>query len=133
MKKLLVILFSLVFSAAQSQKIDSIYFNLYTDSLKKGVHNYINVDGKLSSGIYQPLMADEVVFSSTAGKWEGNSLIIDRESKIDSVIVTAYLKQQPDIKKAITIYLKKLETDPPLPSEQDLLDSWQKKKKTKKS
>ena len=132
MKNFIFILFLFSFSVAKSQKIDSIYFNLYTDSLKKGVHNYINVDGKLSSGIFQPLMADEVVFASTTGKWEGNSLIIDRESRVDSVIVTAYLKQQPDIKRVITIYLKKLEIDPPLPSEQELLDAWQKKKKNKK-
>ena len=132
MKKLLLIL--LIFSAfaVRAQKVDSIYFNLYTDSLKKGVHNYINVDGKLSSGIYQPLMADEVVFSSTAGAWDGNSLILEKDSKIDSVKVTAYLKKQPTLKKSITIYVKKIETEPPLPTEKELLDEWQKKGKQKK-
>jgi hypothetical protein len=129
LKKIFTIIFILSFCAAKAQKVDSIYFNLYTDSLKKGVHNYINVDGKLSSGTYKPLMSDEVAFESNFGKWEGNSLIIDRASNIDSVKVTAYLKQQPEIKRAITIYIKKIEVEPPLPSERELLERWQKRKK----
>ena len=44
-----------IFSAAGAQKVDSIYFHLYTDSLKKGQHNYINVDGKLSNGSWMPV------------------------------------------------------------------------------
>jgi hypothetical protein len=132
MDKLLIILFILISFAGKSQKVDSIYFNLYTDSLKKGVYNYINVDGKLRSGIYQPLMSDEVAFESTVGKWDGNSLIIDKEVKVDSVKVTAYVKKQPEIKRSIVIYVKKIEVEPPLKSEQELLDEWQKKSKRKK-
>jgi hypothetical protein len=113
MDKLLIILFILTSSAGKTQKVDSIYFNLYTDSLKKGVYNYINVDGKLRSGIYQPLMSDEVAFESTVGKWDGNSLIIDKEVKVDSVKVTAYVKKQPEIKRSIVIYVKKIEVEPP--------------------
>ncbi|MEJ7678294.1 MAG: hypothetical protein WKG06_10625 [Segetibacter sp.] len=108
MKKLLIIF--LVLSAAftsKAQKVESIYFNLYTDSLKKGVYNYINIDGKLANGTYLPLMSDEVNFSSSAGKWEGNSLIIDSTYKHDSVVITASLKEHPEIKKNVTIYLKK--------------------------
>jgi hypothetical protein len=132
MDKLLIILFILISFAGKSQKVDSIYFNLYTDSLKKGVYNYINVDGKLRSGIYQPLMSDEVAFESTVGKWDGNSLIIDKEVKVDSVKVTAYVKKQPEIKQSIVIYVKKIEVEAPLKSEQELLDEWQKKSKRKK-
>ena len=58
MRKILVVLsFILVANAAfsQKQKVDSIYFHLYTDSLKKGFFNYINVDGKMSDGNWQPL------------------------------------------------------------------------------
>jgi hypothetical protein len=60
--------------AAHAQQVDSIYFHLYTDSLKKGVHNYINVDGKLSNGHWLPLTNKEIEFSSSTGKFEGNSL-----------------------------------------------------------
>lgn len=127
MKKLIFILLLFGLFAAKSQKIDSIYFNLYTDSLKKGVYNYINVDGKLTTGIYQPLMSDEVTFSSSAGKWDGNSLIIDRDSNIDSVVVTATLKSRPVVKKTVTIFVKKTEFEPPLKTEEELLNEWKKK------
>jgi hypothetical protein len=127
-----VILFILVvFSslAASSQKIESIYFNLYTDSLKKGVYNYINVDGKLVNGTFLPLMSDEVTFISSSGKWEGNSIIIDSASKTDSVVITATLKSRPEVKKSVTIYIKKIDNQPPLKSEKELLDDWTKKGK----
>lgn len=127
MKNLLFILLALVSFTASAQKIDSIYFNLYTDSLKKGVHNYINVDGRNSTGSFLPLMTNDVAFSSTSGKWEGNSLIFEREFKIDLVTITAWLKEQPAIKKSVTVYLKKLEIEPSLKTEKELLEEWQKK------
>src|SRR3954471_11114765 len=107
MKKLSFILLIFVSFAARAQKIDSIYFNLYTDSLKKGVYNYINVDGKYSNGKFLPLMSDEVEFSSTAGRWEGNNIVIDTGSRIDSVVITAILKKDPSIKRTVTIFMKK--------------------------
>src|SRR3954465_3820609 len=106
MKSLLCILLVTLSFAAKSQKVDSIYFNLYTDSLKKGVYNYINVDGKLTNGAFLPLMSDEVLFSSSAGKWEGNSIIIEPASKVDSVEITVVLRSRPEVKKSRTIYLK---------------------------
>lgn len=116
---------------AGAQKIDSILFNLYTDSLKKGAYNYINVDGKLTNGAYLPLMSDEVTFTSSGGNWEGNSLIIDSAFKQDSVVVTASLKERPEIKKNVTIYIKKIVTEPPLKTEKELLEEWRRKGKQK--
>lgn len=127
MKQLLIIFLLFFFLGARAQKVDSIYFNLYTDSLKKGVYNYINVDGKLTNGAYMPLMSDEVIFSSSAGKWEGNSLIIDSAYKQDSVVITASLKEHPEIKKKVIVYLKKIVTEPPLKTEKELLEEWRKK------
>jgi hypothetical protein len=46
---LLTFLISLT-TLTKAQKVDSIFFHPYTDSLKKGTYNYINVDGKLSDG-----------------------------------------------------------------------------------
>jgi hypothetical protein len=127
MKKLLIIF--IVFSAftVKAQKVESIWFNLYTDSLKKGVYNYINVDGKRADGSYLPLMTDEVTFSSSAGKWDGNSLIIDSSYNQDSVVVTATYKARPEVKKDVTIYIKKFDTNPPLKTEKELLDEWKRK------
>jgi hypothetical protein len=127
MKKLVTILIVLSAFTASAQKVDSIYFNLYTDSLKKGVHNYINVDGKLTNGTYQPLMSNEVAFTSSAGRWEGNSLIVDSAYKQDSVVITASLKEHPEVKKNVTIYLKKIVTEPALKTEKELLEEWRKK------
>ncbi len=131
MKKF-VIIFSMFYAfAAKAQKVESIYFNLYTDSLKKGVYNYINVDGKLTNGTYQPLMSNEVTFTSSYGKWDGNSLIIDTAAKQDSVVITASLKEHPEVKKKVTVYLKKIVIEPPLKTEKELLDEWRKKGKNK--
>lgn len=131
MKKFLIIFIVLSAFNARAQKVDSIYFNLYTDSLKKGVHNYINVDAKLTNGTYQPLMSNEVVFTSSAGRWDGNSLIVDSAYKQDSILITASLKEHPEVKKNVTIYLKKIVTEPPLKTEKELLEEWQKKGRQK--
>ena len=44
MKKIVLSTFILITTFAKAQKIESIHINLYTDSLKKGTYNYINVD-----------------------------------------------------------------------------------------
>ncbi|MDB5191853.1 MAG: hypothetical protein JWQ96_1416 [Segetibacter sp.] len=117
--------------AAKAQKVDSIYFNLYTDSLKKGVHNYINIDGKLNNGSYLPLTSSEVVFSSSYGKWEGCSLIIDSAFNKDSVVITAKLKDRPEVLKTVTIYIKKVDEQAALKTEKELLEEWRNKAKKK--
>lgn len=130
MKELFIILFfSTSLNAFSQEKIESISFNLYTDSLKKGVYNYINVDGKTTRGSFLPLMDDEIEFKSTAGRWIGNSLLIDSITKADSVIITACLKNNPQVKKDITIYLKKITTEPPLKSEAEIIEGYKKKGK----
>lgn len=96
--------------AAKSQSIDSIYFHLYTDSLKKGVHNYINVDGKLSNGQWRPLTAKDIIFTSSFGNFEGNSLIIDTSFKGEKVSVKAVYKSNPALWREVTIYIKKIES-----------------------
>ena len=127
MNKFLIIFFILFIARAQAQKVDSISFNLYTDSLKRGVYNYINVDGKRSDGSYLPLMTDEVSFKSSSGRWDGNSLIVDSSIKQDSVVITATLKANPEIKKNVTIFIKKTDTNGPLKTEKELLEEWKAK------
>jgi hypothetical protein len=115
LKKLYTILFlfllaGLKMAQAQAVQVDSIYFHLYTDSLKKGVHNYINVDGKLNNGRWQPLMAKDLTFWCSYGRFEGNSLIIDSSYKEPKVTVKATLKANPAIWREVTIYLKTVDT-----------------------
>lgn len=127
-----LLLTAFVFCAAllKAQKVDSIYFHLYTDSLKKGTHNYINVDGKLSNGKWFPLSSKEILFSSSAGKFEGNDLVLPAYVKEEKVTVTAVLKSNPAIRKEVTIYIKTTE-DPDLPKSNQLLK--EKNRKNRKS
>jgi hypothetical protein len=123
MKKLL--LFSIIMasvSVAFAQKVDSIYFHLYTDSLKKGQHNYINVDGKLSNGKWLPLTGKDIQLTSSAGSFEGNELLIPDDFKPEKVIVKAVLKSNPAIWKEVTIWIKKL-PDPQLPTKQEMMNT----------
>lgn len=114
MRTILLISILLFSGTAKAQSVDSIYFNLYTDSLKKGQHNYINVDGKLSNGRWQPMTAKEVDFSCPTARFEGNELIIPPDFKEEKVTVKAILKSNPAIIIVRTIWIKTV-PDPPLP------------------
>ena len=122
MKK--VFLTVIILSAAStifSQKVDSIYFHLYTDSLKKGQHNYINVDGKLSNGRWLPLTAKEVLFSCPEAKFEGNELFIPADFKEEKVTVRAVLKSNSLVVIEKTIWIKKKPDDEVLPTKDDVM------------
>lgn len=106
----------------KAQQIDSIFFHLYTDSLKKGTHNYINVDGKLSDGRWLPLTSKEIQFSASACQFSGNDLIIPPDFNGDRITVKAVLKSRPSTWLERTIWIKKM-PDPELPSKEDILKS----------
>lgn len=117
-----------------AQKVDSIYFHLYTDSLKKGTHNYINVDGKLSNGKWKPLTEKEISFSASYGIFEGNELILPVNCTEEKVHIKAVLKDQPFVQKEITVWIKIKPDDEILPTKEEILKSKKgEKKKSKKS
>ena len=116
----------------RAQKIESIVFNLYTDSLKKGTHNYINVDGKLSTGSWLPLTTKELKFTSTGGTFEGNSLILDKDFTAENVSVTATLIQDTTLKKTVTIFVKKRGDDEKLKTAEEILRELENNGKKKK-
>ena len=121
MKKiLLIVLVTTASSALRAQKVDSIFFHLYTDSLKKGQHNYISVDGKLSNGRWMPLSSKEIEFSCTAAKFEGNELVIPSDFNSEKVTVKAVLKANPSIWLEKTIWIKQL-PDGPLPTKDEIM------------
>jgi len=133
MKRVLSIIVGLFLSVPLfAQKTDSIYFHLYTDSLKKGRHNYINVDGKLSNGRWQPLTTKEIQFTSSAGKFEGNDLVLPADSKEEKLKIKAVLKSNPEIWKEITIWVKKLPDPDHLPAKEEILQNNQSPKKRKR-
>lgn len=114
--------------AAKAQKVESIYVNLYTDSLKKGTFNYINIDGRLSDGKYLPLDSTHLVFWASAGKFSGNSLWIDRNFTEEKVNIKVTLRNSPVLFKEFTMYIKK-KPDPELKTMDELMN----KPKTKGS
>lgn len=120
---LLLLLVTTASLVGRAQQVDSIFFHLYTDSLKKGVHNYINVDGKLSNGHWLPLTNKEIDFTSTAGKFVGNSLVLDTAFKGEKVTVKAVLKNNSTIWKEIDIYIKKVEDNERLRTVDEILNT----------
>ena len=132
MKKFLAILPILFLTVPLfSQKIDSIFFHLYTDSLKKGQHNYINVDGKLSNGQWLPLTTKEIMLSSSAGNFEGNQLVLPANFNQEKVKVKAVLKSNPEIWKEITIWIKRLPDPDRLPTNEEILRGNQPRKRNR--
>ena len=132
MKTIIVALVILFFSTPVfSQKIDSISFHLYTDSLKKGQHNYINVDGKLSNGQWQPLTSKEIQFSSSACEFQGNELIVPADFKEEKIKIKAELKSNPAIWKEVTIWIKKIPDPDSLPGLDQVLKNTTPKKRKK--
>lgn len=123
MRKILVVLgFIMAANAVSAQKVDSIYFHLYTDSLKKGFYNYINVDGKLSDGTWTPLDSSEILFISDAGFFKGNDLFIDSSYKGETVRVKAILKRNPAIHKETVIYIRKRGFTEPLKTNEEIMN-----------
>ena len=115
-------MFLVCISALKAQKVDSIYFHLYTDSLKKGQHNYINVDGKLSNGRWLPLTSRDIQFSCSEASFEGNELIIPLDFKPEKVTVEAVLKSNPAVIIERTIWIK-TKPDGDLPTRDEILNN----------
>jgi hypothetical protein len=136
LKKWHVIMFLLtgVGLKAQAQQLDSIFFNLYTDSLKKGTYNYINVEGKFKDGRYQPLGDKELKFTASRGVFHGNSLYVDSSITDDKIRVKVSVIGNPRLTREIDIYIKRYEVQESLPTMEEVLNGKkpQRSKKIKK-
>ena len=130
MKYFIFFLLFFSFNYVRAQKVDSIYVNLYTDSLKKGTFNYINIDGKLSNGRYQPLDTSSVAFTSADAKFTGNDVWIPRDYNKEKVTIKVVLLSNPEVCKTFSVYIKKL-PDPELKTEQQVLEEMKKSRKKK--
>ena len=115
-----------------AQKIDSIYVHLYTDSLKKGTYNYINIDGLLNNGRYLPLDSTYLVFTASAGTFIGNTLFIDRDFKEEKVVIKAVLRSNPALHKEFVMYVKKKADDENLKTVDELFNGSQPSKSKRK-
>ncbi len=134
-KIILLFTFIIIYASPSAQKIEAIYFNLYTDSLKKGFYNYINVEGKIKDGSWMPLDSTQIIFSANTGHFKGNDIFIDSSFTADTVKVKAILRANPAIWKEITIYIRRRGFDEPLKTDDEILNEYRKpsqkaKKKT---
>jgi hypothetical protein len=120
LKTFLLTLFIISTFACKAQKIEKIFVNLYTDSLKKGTHNYINIDGQLSNGRYLPLDSTKILFTCAQAKFIGNSIIIPADFNAEKVTIKTTLKSDSSIFKEFDVYIKKME-DPPLKSPSEIM------------
>ena len=134
MKKTFLIPALLFFcSTVFAQKTDSIYFNLYTDSLKKGTYNYINVIGKLSNGSFRPMDSTQLIFTSSYGKFYGNSLWLPFEPTVEKVDITVKARQNPSQTLYRTIYIKKKADDEKLKTMDEIMAEPPKRGKREKN
>ena len=127
LKKYLLGLFMLCSFFANAQKVEKIYVNLYTDSLKKGTFNYINIDGQLSNGKYLPLDTTHLIFWASAGKFTGNSLWIDKDIAAQKVDIKVSLRDNPTLVKEFSIYIKQ-QPDPELKTMDEIMNKTKSKK-----
>jgi hypothetical protein len=128
----IVILFTslFIFNTSKAQSIESIHLNLYTDSLKKGTYNYINVDGQLSNGRYLPLDSTHIIFHSSDGYFSGNSLWIEPGFPGRKITVTVTLRANPATTKTMDIWIKQL-PDGPLKTSDQLMKEMRQQPKRK--
>ena len=129
MKQYLFYFFFTVSSIARAQKIESIYVNLYTDSLKKGTYNYINIDGRLANGQWLPSDSNDISFTASAGQFKGNSLWIDKNFKLEKVSVKVVLKSNPSQHKEFDIYIKQKPDNEQLKTTEQILNEMKQSRK----
>lgn len=115
-------------TALNAQKVDSIFFNLYTDSLKKGTHNYINIDAKMSDGSWRPLTEKDIEFSSSDCKFSGNELIVPHDYKGDKITIKVVLRSNPTMKLEKTVWIKRKPDPDRLPTNEEILRKMKKGK-----
>lgn len=112
----------LVTMGLKAQKIDSIFVNLYTDSLKKGTHNYINIDGLYSNGSYLPLDSNDIIFKSSHGIFYGNNLWIPEDLKEPKVTIHVTMRKQPALVRQFDMYIKTTEDPHDLMSNEEVIE-----------
>lgn len=130
-RSLLFVAFILCASFVQAQKVENIFVNLYTDSLKKGTYNYINIDGKLTNGQYLPLDSTDVIFWSSEGKFYGNTLWIDKNFSKEKIFIKVVLKSNPSLAKEFTMFIKTKADDEKLKTSDEILKELSNKRKGK--
>lgn len=91
--------------------ITGIRFNHYADSLKRGIHFYLNVEAKFSSGRIFPLDTSSVQLQTSAGKLLGQDLLLNTGDTTRLINVSAVYKAKPRLTAHSVIPVKQLPDD----------------------
>lgn len=127
---LLATAFILVQKHTTAQRLDSLYLNLYTDSLKRGTHNYINIDGLYSNGKVLPVPDAALRFQSSYGTFKGNCLILPQVVTVNKLSITVSAKDNPLLSKTVQLYIKQKPDDEILKTPDEILGKPKPKKST---
>ncbi|WP_143307772.1 hypothetical protein [Chitinophaga vietnamensis] len=85
-----------------------IRFNHYTDSLKREIPFYLNVEGKFNSGKIFPLDTTLIRFSTSAGQLNGQNLVLEKNDTTRLITVEAWYKPNPNMYLRSVIPVKQL-------------------------
>ncbi len=123
---------TLLFCELALPYLESIHFNLYTDSLKRDVEFYLNMEGHFSSGKIYPLDTVKVRFQASAGELLGNVLLLpESDTAVHDIQVKGIFKWDAQLADSCLIPVKTQVEDITLPTEQELLDRWKKERRRK--
>lgn len=87
--------------------LTGIRFHHYADSLKRGIHFYLNVEGIYNSGRIYPLDTSRIRFSTSTGQLIGQDLLIPQTDSVTRTIaVNAFYRGNKDITAATEIPVK---------------------------
>ncbi|SJZ46851.1 hypothetical protein SAMN04488128_101345 [Chitinophaga eiseniae] len=89
-------------------------FNHYTDSIKRNIRYYMNVEGKFSSGRVLPLDTVQLRFRTSAGAVIGQDVLVEQNDTAKAVLMEAWYKPNPDLYIRSEVPIK-IMPDPDLP------------------
>ena len=107
MKRFLFLIICFAAFNASAQKVDSMFFNLYTDSIKTILNYYVNVEGEYSNGRFLPMDTGVIRIIADHGAMSGNEWIAPKEIDFEKVTFHAIAKEDPRINDRVTVWLKR--------------------------
>lgn len=111
--------------------LTGIRFHHYADSLKRGIHFYLNVEGIYNSGKIYPLDTTRIRFSANAGKLIGQDLLLPAtDSSTRSISVNAVYRGDRQMTAVTEIPVKQAPEDESMiiKNEKDLFSKPKKKR-----
>ena len=91
--------------------VTGIRFNHYADSLKRGIHFYLNVEARFNTGKIYPLDTSSIRFETSAGKLLGQDLLLPEGDTTRFITVKAISKTNPKLRINSTIPVKQKPDD----------------------